>query len=127
MATASMEDLHQTCTYFGNRAFGVQGTERIEWLTLLAESCHQALRRAEPTSTSLSADMLYLERLSELRTTIIDMNVDRFRDRRAPGALRTRRTVTASGEYLIAQRIGVMAAYNSWVEAHGIDTAVALP
>lgn len=127
MAKSPIVDFENTCAYFENRAFGIKGTERMTWLSLLSDSCAEALEAVDQTPPfAAQAHVDYLTRLSELRTTIIEMNVSRFRERRARQARGIMRTVTPSGEYLIAKQIGVMTAYQTWVTSQGTDTA-ALP
>ena len=95
----------------------------------MSDSCAEALRRLIGAGVAdhevRGADRVYLERLSELRRVVIAMNVARFTEQRIDRG-RIKRTVTGSGEYLIAKRIGVMAAYKDWAEAADFDTA-ALP
>lgn len=125
MAKSPEDDLTDTCSYFENRAFGEATSDWNTWLLMLSESCHEALRGAEVPGPDANKDLEYLERLSELRTTVIRMNIARFRDRQAQQSQRILRTVTPSGEYLIAKQMGVIAAYRSWIAANGIDTASA--
>lgn len=126
LADTPAQHFQSTCNYYENRAFGEPGTERIAWLSLLSESCSAALRKADAHPTQGTAELEYLRRLAELRDTVIQMNVARFRDRKARDTMNVLRTVTPSGEYLIANQIGVMAAYETWLEEQTIDTA-ALP
>ncbi|MEM9032740.1 MAG: hypothetical protein AAGB18_08840 [Pseudomonadota bacterium] len=118
----------QTCSYFTNRAGILTGGDRADWILLLSESCVEARRRlilARAEDVSASEDIDYLERLTELRQVIVAMNVARFTET-GPGRGPIRKTVTGSGEYLIAQRLGVMAAYRSWAALSDFETA-ALP
>ena len=117
----------KTCRYFENRTFFGNGSDRSEWLSLLSESCAEALRRLsrDVQPDQAAEDRAYLERLAELRRVVIAMNVARFTEPQIARG-RIKRTVTGSGEYLIAKRIGVMHAYHAWAEASGFDTA-ALP
>lgn len=105
-----------TCAYFGNRTGGQRQGERADWLALLAQSCSEALRRLGSGSED-AADRDYLDRLTTLRQVVVGMNVARFTGPGSGGpGLRIRRSVTDSGEYLIARRIGVMEAFSAWAE-----------
>ncbi len=122
--TQTLEDetFEKTCGYFEIRSERLARSKDRAWLPVLAESCRSALEhlRVDPGNIT---DTAYLERLSVLRSVVIDMNVSRFAKRNGP---RTRSTVTASGEYLIAHYLGVMDAYQNWAYVNGIETA-ALP
>ena len=119
----------KTCSYFQKRAEAQRGGERATWLALLSQSCREALRRLDARTAidepDIQTDILYLARLGMLKDVVIGMNVERFTARRSGerGSVSIRKSVTASGEYLIARQIGVMDAFSAWAEASGFDTA----
>ncbi len=126
--TPAPEAFPGTCRYFDHRAAATgRDSDRGAWLDLLAQSCTAALDRYAAADSSAPADRAYLERLSTLRHVVIGMNIARFTDVQ-PGTrtLRIRRSVSDSGEYLIARHLGVMDAYAAWAVISGFDLA-ALP
>ncbi len=117
-----------TCRYFDHRATATgRDSDRAAWLGLLAQSCTAALDRYAAADLGMPADRVYLERLTTLRRVVIGMNIARFTDVQ-PGTrtLRIRRSVSDSGEYLIARHLGVMDALAAWAAISGFHMA-ALP
>jgi hypothetical protein len=120
--THEITTFERTCGYFEVRSERLSRSKDRAWLPPLAESCRTALENLR-TDPGNMTDTTYLERLTELRSVVIDMNVSRFAKR---NSARTRTTVTPSGEYLIAHYLGVMDAYHNWAYVNGVETA-ALP
>ena len=119
------ETFEKTCHYFQIRTERLSQMSDRSWLPVLAESCAAALEnigRAPETVT----DRVYLERLNQLRKSVIAMNIDRLTSARDKTRPQFRVTVTGSGEYLIAHYIGVFDAYETWAHVNGFETA-ALP
>jgi hypothetical protein len=77
---------------------------------VLAGACRGALVEldAGPRSHRIAAARLLL-RLTRLQETVSEMNADRAARGAAP--------VTATGEYLIAHRIGVVSALDVWLDS----------
>lgn len=127
--TPSLEDhtFEQTCSYFEKRNVRLRRSVERAWLPVVAESCRAALVTLAKNPAN-ATDRTYLERLSELRSVVIGMNVARFTERQSGTGRRPqiRVTVTGSGEFLIAHHLGVIDAYHDWAHENGIETA-ALP
>lgn len=125
------------CNHYVNRAFFKPRDGQPEFVVTLADGCLAA-------QTSLGANAphervaaaAFLSRLVELRDTIIDMNMERVfgkdynkytripsnKDERSEPVPR----VSMYGEYLIAHQMGLIAAYNAWLDT-GPKIAMALP
>lgn len=138
-----LSEHRKTCVHYDNRARfkpRIAGREgEVEYVVILAESCSLALRLAEgetPEAVRV-ASRRYLDRLTELRRLIVDMNVVRaFGEQAGPKAISVAgsgaaplqgggyRPVTATGEYLIARSLGLQSAFRRWLDAGvGFDLA----
>lgn len=97
------------CRHYEARAEAVPAGRSGEFAGFLAEACSAAetlLETGAPEQRWHSALLLW--RVAELRRTVAEMNADRARQ----GAL----PVSPSGEFLIAHRLGVLLAFDAWVE-----------
>jgi len=106
----------EACGYYEKRAAASSGAGAGEFVSFLAEACVAAERLLETgTPEQRSRSALLLSRVAELRRTVVRMNADR-----AAGSLRGTRQgyvpVSPSGEFLIAHRLGVLLAFDAWVE-----------
>lgn len=116
-----------TCNHYQNRARfrSREGLVRLD--VLLADSCDLALsvldgrKAAGPDEHANAAD--YLNRLSNLRSTVIEINMLRLYGvnagpRSQPRTVAKRagaiKQVSTTGEYLIARRMGVLQALEKW-------------
>ena len=125
------ESLNKTyakaCKHYVNRAMFLPRSDDQIFVVTLADSCQPAVAALSgglPEERAVAAQ--YLGRLLELRDTVIDMNMARaFGESYGP---RTRLkgakdwqteplpSVSSTGEYLIAHRLGVIRAYRNWLE-----------
>lgn len=99
----------EACGHYEARAEALPAGRSGEFAGFLAEACGVAetlLETGAPEQRWRSALLLW--RVTELRRTVAEMNADRARQ----GAL----PVGPSGEFLIAHRLGVLLAFDAWVE-----------
>lgn len=118
-AASPLADWRQTCRHYDNRARflprGAPGSPDAPFLARLADACLAALDLAElPAGDRPTAQAeTLLTRLTVLRLEVSAINRDRVfgvgRDarRNQAGSWGAMGAVTATGEYLIARRIGV--------------------
>ncbi len=106
-----------TCTHFGNRVETAPSEVDTTLLAALAESCAIALSDLSEASDSDDEAATYLERLSAFKATVVGMNVKRV----FGGGAKT--PVSATGEYLIARRMGLLGAYRAYASAADIRMA----
>jgi len=114
----------ETCRHYANRARFLRRGGPVDFIVLLAEGCAAAERSlAAPDPRERAAARHLLDRLAALRATVIEMNMHLVYGE--PGLRRTRslsgsgwmgpiRSVSRSGEYLIAHRMGLIAAFETW-------------
>ncbi|MEL6583917.1 MAG: hypothetical protein AAFQ36_08795 [Pseudomonadota bacterium] len=121
----------QTCYHYKNRAMFVPRDQLpLAPLVIMAESCADAFAKMSGRNTPAeirSEAIAYLDRLTLLRRTIIEMNVSRIHavDHKGYGTTvrRSAPSVTVTGEYLIARELGVFHAYDRWTQRGGADIA----
>lgn len=118
----------KVCKHYDNRArFKARGAEQ-EFVVTLADGCQSAKRSMSTGTTEQRLTAIrFLTQLVVLRDTVIDMNMERVfgktysRYTRIPyansGRTEAVRQVSALGEFLIAHRMGLIDAYNAWVDA----------
>ena len=127
MAPAERAELRAICKHYVNRARFMPRDRQQEFVATLADGCESAQASVDRGQVDERlAAMQFLMRLKDLRDTIIDMNMTRvFGDTYTPwtrisygaGAkVEDVRKVSAAGEYLIAHRMGLIDAYNSWLD-----------
>jgi hypothetical protein len=121
----------ESCNYYHARAGSVRRAGPGEFVAFLADACIAAeisLDTGTPEQRARAA--LFLSRIALLRETISQMNAER--DMRAvaranaagrSGAIMLSR-VTPSGEFLIAHRLGLMIAFDAWLDS-GADFSLA--
>ncbi|MGR3717389.1 MAG: hypothetical protein ACU0B1_11665 [Thermohalobaculum sp.] len=127
----------QTCEYYQTRSGQAQaGSARRsatgEFVVFLAGTCAAAqVSLATGTGKQRARAALLLLRIALLRETIGQMNADRWGRAAAGGNGATEANeaslpspVTPSGEFLIAHRMGLMIAYDAWLDS-GVDFSLA--
>ena len=124
----------QTCEYYQTRSGQAQaGSARRsatgEFVVCLAGACAAAqVSLATGTGKQRARAALLLLRIALLRETIGQMNADRWGRAAASGIEANGVTlpspVTPSGEFLIAHRMGLMIAYDAWLDS-GVDLSLA--
>ncbi|MEM7742656.1 MAG: hypothetical protein AAF409_03000 [Pseudomonadota bacterium] len=117
----------KACSHYVNRARFKDRSGEPEFVVILADSCLAALNSlgsARVTEQAAAAD--FLERLLELRDTVIAMNMERLFGKSYDRSTRLQSPkyqqseaiahVSATGEYLIAYRMGLIAARKAWLD-----------
>ncbi|MDJ0627763.1 MAG: hypothetical protein QNJ44_05850 [Rhodobacter sp.] len=119
-----------TCRHFENRAHFMPRTEDSELVVRLADSCRHALSSlvGDHPNSALDTQKLshaYLDRLTAYKSLYIRMIV---LNGTVPGEMFANRSrqirrigLTRTGEYLIARRMGLLGAYDSWASASGFQ------
>ncbi len=115
------------CHHYQNRARFKPRAGDIEFVTLMAEACQATLTSLyRPEPQLHAATRSFLNRLVELNEVIRAMNATRVfgsENRMIPatGNSRLAKLPKASnaGEFLIAHRLGLMAAMDDWIENGG--------
>ncbi len=124
------------CHHYVNRARFKPRTGRVEAVTVLADACPPALEAAATEGPRGEAARRFLTRLAQAQALLAAMNSDRFAAASVetlPGGAvrdlaRSRRLVSASGEYLILRAEGVFDALGAWAgDEGGFDLRAALP
>lgn len=126
------EQSDKTCTHYENRARYPGNDGRLEFVSVLARSCRNALDRITNHRLHLSPyqarlTRAYLERLTDYHLMVLDLNMARFEDFRRLHPWETkgvRMTVTATGEYLIARQTGLLDLFSDWAAEAGYDVAI---
>lgn len=121
----------QTCFHYKNRAMFVSRAQvPLDPLVIMAESCADAFAKmaAHDTAHDVRAEAIaYLDRLTLLRRTVIEINMNRVRPYQSRGYRTLVQAnvplVTRTGEYLIAREMGVLQAYDHWTRHGGADIA----
>jgi hypothetical protein len=114
----------EACKYYHARSGSVRRPGPGEFVAFLADACTAAeasLDAGTPKQQGRAA--LFLSRIALLRQTVKEMNAER--DLRAvemgnatgrnPALFVTR--ITPSGEFLIAHRMGLMIAFDAWLDS----------
>ncbi len=96
-----------TCAHFHDRLAAVDDRGRLPLLARLSRVCDRALARLERPAPDRAA--AYLDRLAAYKATLVTMTLDRMFDPAVPAG-----AVTATGEYLIARRMGVLPPMANW-------------
>ncbi len=131
-------ETRQTCIHYDNRARFRDLKSGLAFEAMLADSCKTALDQLVGFSVDspykAKRARTYLERLTDFRKTISEMNLQVFelsrqttRTRKSTSPFETRqghRMVNRTGEYLIARQMGVLNAYRDWIDATGVEMAV---
>ncbi|MDF0600169.1 hypothetical protein P1J78_05445 [Psychromarinibacter sp. C21-152] len=117
-----VEVYRATCTHYENRSDALASEEDALLVDRLASSCGRALDRltgAAAGPETRRRARAYLARLAELKATVVEMNMRRlFGPSDGPV-----RTVSLTGEYLIAQRMGILGALDEFA-GRDVDLAV---
>ncbi len=126
-ATELAQDHVSACSHYENRARFKSRVRLVDFVTVLAEACRAAQasligNRARERQTAL----VFLDRVAELRALIVQMNVQkRLRpvetadvDALSNFARASKLPrVSAAGELLIAHRMGLIKAFENWLES----------
>jgi len=117
----------KACHHYENRArFRVRGTG--DFIATLADSCVAARRSLGHGPTEAVAAVAFLDRVVELFDTVSRMNFERVygettnpfaKPLAAHGEFVPLGRVTETGEFLIAHRMGLISAYDSWRDVAG--------
>ncbi|MEM8792079.1 MAG: hypothetical protein AAGE80_10705 [Pseudomonadota bacterium] len=120
-------DLRAGCNHYENRARFLSREGEIAFVTLMAEACAAAeVSLGSDSASERKTARRFLHRVLELRDTIIDMNMERVygetdnpfaKPKVAEGDASEFTRVTDTGEFLIAHRMGVMSAYQAWLDS----------
>lgn len=123
-ATGEAQDYSATCRYFSNVAFKDSRVAPDETFRMqLSQDCAEALGRLGARDTARRAQAaLYLDLLQAYRATLTDLLLSRLgsHERTEEGHRVNRYVrpvvtpVSRSGAYLIARRMGVVAAHRDW-------------
>ena len=108
------------CAHYEARARGARKHDPREFVAFLGDVCAAAqvsLDTGSHGQQTRAADLL--RRIAELRRTISQMNAERS-ERTAPLLSR----VTPAGEFLIAHHMGLMTAFDAWLDS-GADFSLA--
>ena len=111
----------EACTDYENRAGPARRGRPGEFVAFLADACAAAeisLETGTPMQQGRAA--LLLSRIVMLRDTVEQMNADRAAraTARVNGAgVNMLFRVTPSGEFLIAHRMGLMIAFDAWLDS----------
>lgn len=114
----------ETCRHYANRARFMSRTGPVDFVVALADGCAAAqLSLAGDDPAERAAARRVLDAMVRLRETVIAMNMemvygrnpDRFAHPEVEGwKLRSFRSVSRTGEFLIAHRMGVIRAFDQW-------------
>ena len=117
----------EACGYYEKRAAAARGSQPGEFVVFLADACAAAeplLESGTPDQRRRSALLLW--RINELHRTVAGMNAARAA--RQSGSPYDRFAsyvpVSPSGEFLIAHRLGVLRAFDAWLDS-GVPFSVA--
>lgn len=131
----------ETCWHYENRARFKPRDAFADFDVVLADSCGEALRdvyvRLDTTPYAQKRARHFLTQLGVMKELIITMNMERtFGADYGPRSFPSKhsiegfvahashgRPISKTGEYLIAHRIGVVAAYRAWASATGFQSA----
>lgn len=108
----------ETCAYYEARAKGARKYRPGEFVAFLGDVCAAAqssLDEGSPPQRARAAQLL--TRLVKLRHTINQINDERSTSTRLS-------RVTPAGEFLIAHRMGLMVAFDAWLDS-GADFSLA--
>ncbi len=123
------------CRTYDNRARFLSRQGPVDFVVLMAEGCVAAQHTlAEGRPADRRAARLYLARLLEFRDTIARINTERLygkdatafsRPKTEEGQMRPLGGVSKAGEFLIAHRMGLLAAFETWrARSDGFDLAL---
>lgn len=108
------------CRHYEARALETRGTPSAEFAGFLAEACATAeVLLASGTPEQRRRSALLLDRIAKLRRTVHGMNASR-----AAGGAGAYVPVSPSGEFLIAHRLGVLLAFDAWLDS-GVEFSIA--
>lgn len=131
LRTAPVDEAERTafaeaCRYYDVRAQAVPADHSREFVAFLSDACTAAevlLESGSPAQRARSA--LLLSRIALLRRTVSGMNAERAgRAAANPYRVEGYVPVSPSGEFLIAHRLGVMLAFDAWLDT-GVQFSIA--
>jgi hypothetical protein len=114
------------CAYYKQRAGSGAAHTPVRLEAMLSDSCVVAMRSLRGYSEEERvAAAVYLTRIAELHQVVAEMNARRGTAGPAPGiGAEVPGQVTPTGEFLIAHRIGVIRAFEAWLDT-GADFSLA--
>ncbi len=117
------------CNTYDNRARFRPRTPPVEFVVMMAEGCRAALLSLETGSPlERRRAAAYLARLEAFRDVVVQIALDRTygagadpfsRPKEAGARIRPLGAVSETGEFLIAHRMGLLAAFRSWASEAG--------
>ena len=108
----------EACEYYAARAEGARGRQG-EFVVFLSNACDAAEKLLDSGSAKQQArSALLLTRIALLHQTVAGMNTERQQALAAKPYMPTTGyvPVTPSGEFLIAHRLGVLLAFDAWLD-----------
>lgn len=127
-AGADRRAITAACEYYDLRAERQPTHQSATFVEFLADTCGLALNSlGSDNQEERQAAKLLLMRIVLLHQTVTDMNAAReaaVADKTGAERMRALSRVTQSGEFLIAHRMGVMHAFDAWLDS-GADFSLA--
>jgi hypothetical protein len=116
------------CQYYGRRSELEAGRRAVSFAGFLSKTCDEARMSLYAGARAESeAAKLLLTRIALLHQTVFEMNAARMAavaDMTGDARMQALSRVTPSGEFLIAHRMGVMRAFDAWLDS-GADFSLA--
>lgn len=120
VAEAERAEFSEACQYYGMRAAAVSAVRRGEFVVFLSDACAVAETLLESgTREQRIHSALLLSRIALLRQTVVQMNARRARVSFDMPEHQTAEylPVSPAGEFLIARRLGVLLAFDTWLDS----------
>lgn len=115
----------EACAYYDMRARAARMTAPGEFIVFLADACAAAAQTlADGTPEQRGRSALLLARIALLRRTVAAMNAERATASAGRYEAGQYVPVSPSGEFLIAHRLGVLVAFDAWLDT-GVQFSVA--
>lgn len=117
-ASAIPDAASDACTYYRQRAGAEPAHRTASFEAMVSDSCVVAIRSLRGSSQEERvAAAVYLTRIAQLHQVVAEMNARRgVADLPPDGGARRAGQVTPTGEYLIAHQIGVLRAFEAWLD-----------
>jgi hypothetical protein len=120
------EAYEKTCDHYAYRTEHRKESNELDYIADLAASCQIALVQVTTSESPSDRARRYLERLTLMRQTVTAININRFINARQSETPTVRfRPVSKTGEYLIARRIGAIAAYRNFANSADFQVSAA--
>lgn len=120
LGEAETVGLDGACEYYKRRAGPLAEREPVSFVVFLSQTCVAARQSLDrPSPEEREAAELLLSRIAQLHRTVSEMNAER--DLAVSGLtgvdrMRALSRVTPTGEFLIAHRMGLMRAFDAWLD-----------